>query len=200
MSGQKLVEGKWQECAYLHPRVCDRLLREGDKGRGGCKGGCDKLHTKMCFSSMNTKTCVNEDCRKGYHVRGTKKAERKSTMQLGQKALPAAGGVVNYPPLGTARGPWGATTPSSPKTPAPAPASFSFLEVQTMVRQEMVSFLQELKATINPPAPATAPFKEKAMMGYLLRKLRRNTNRALYLNIRGLYLKKNRQNLNIRKT
>ena len=120
---------------------------------------------------MNTKTCVNEDCRNGYHVRGTKKAQQKSSMQLGQKAPPAAECGVSYPSLGTGRGPWGATTPAAPKTPAPAPSSFSFLEVQTMVRQEMVSFLQELKATINPPAPATAPVKEKAMMSSLLKEL-----------------------------
>ena len=83
MSGRKLVEGQWQECAYLHPRVCDKLLSEGDKAKGGCKRGCNKIHPKMCFSSMNTKTCVNDNCRNGYNVRGTKKAERKGGMQLG---------------------------------------------------------------------------------------------------------------------
>ena len=114
---------------------------------------------------------MNDDCRNGYHVRGTKKAERKSGMQLGQKTPPTAECLVSYPPLGTGRGPWGATTPAAPKTPAPAPTSFSFLEVQTMVRQVMVSFLQELKATINPPVPATAPVKEKAMMSSLLKEL-----------------------------
>ena len=82
---------------------------------------------------MNTKTCPSEDCRNGYHVRGTKKTEHKDNVQPGQQAPPAAECLVNYPALGTGKGsrgaakvhrgatvgPWGAATASAPETPAP---------------------------------------------------------------------------------
>ena len=72
LSGKKRVAGKWEECPYLHPRVCERLLRDGDRGKGGCNGGCNKFHPKMCYASMNSRKCPQDkECRNGYHVKGT---------------------------------------------------------------------------------------------------------------------------------
>ena len=56
--------------------ICQRLLRNGDRGKGGCKGkeqGCNDFHNvKMCFNSMNQKKCSNpKDCPNGYHIKGT---------------------------------------------------------------------------------------------------------------------------------
>ena len=134
---------------------------------------------------MNNKTCPNENCRNGYHVRGTKKAESIKRLQPGQVTMspPAPECLDSYPhlgagtgsrkaaqgPKGATKGPWGAATHVAPQTPAPAPGSFSFLEMQTIVRQEMLSFLQEFKAAISPPVQTAA--KEKAMMGSLLKEL-----------------------------
>ena len=192
MSGRRLVEGRSQECAYLHPRVCNRLLREGDRGKSGCRGGCNKLHPKMCFSSMNTKSCPNEDCRNGYHVRGTKKSEIISQQKSGEqnRPPPAAKCLGSYPPLRGAAtgqrgaaagsreaatgsgaalpGPWGAKTGprgaaahAAPENPTPAP----FLELQAVVRQEMISFLKELKTSFIPPA--AVPVRERPVMDWL---------------------------------
>ena len=75
MSG-KLSYNGIAKCPFRHPMICQKLLRNGDKGRGGCRGkeaGCNDFHqVKMCYSSMNTKKCNNsKDCKNGYHVKGT---------------------------------------------------------------------------------------------------------------------------------
>ena len=170
MSGRLMVDGQWQECPYSHPRICDRLLRDGDRGKSGCKGGCNKLHPKMCYSSMNTKTCPNEACRNGYHVRGTKKGEKVEQSKTGQdkSSCPGMKSMGHFPPLGEAG--QGFTRTPSPATPAAPPthAPASFLEVQTIVRQEMMSFLKELKASVAPPPPAPAPVKENVLRDCLI--------------------------------
>ena len=75
MSGKQSHYGV-PRCPYKHPSICSKLLRHGDRGRGGCRGkeaGCKEFHqVKMCFNSMNTKQCINlKDCSNGYHVKGT---------------------------------------------------------------------------------------------------------------------------------
>ena len=74
MSGKMPYNGS-PSCPYKHPRVCQRLLRHGDKGRAGCRGnsaGCQEFHPRMCFSSINTRTCHNmKECSNGYHMKGT---------------------------------------------------------------------------------------------------------------------------------
>ena len=79
MSGKQSYNGI-PKCPFRHPMICQKLLRNGDRGRGGCRGkeaGCKDFHqVKMCFSSMNTKKCSNsKDCPNGYHVKGTVVAE-----------------------------------------------------------------------------------------------------------------------------
>ena len=75
MSGKQSYNGI-PKCPFRHPMICQKLLRHGDRGRGGCRGkeaGCNEFHqVKMCYSSMNTKKCSNsKDCKNGYHVKGT---------------------------------------------------------------------------------------------------------------------------------
>ena len=75
LSGKQSYNGV-PKCPFRHPMICQRLLRNGDRGKGGCKGkeqGCSDFHNvKMCFNSMNQKKCSNaKDCPNGYHVKGT---------------------------------------------------------------------------------------------------------------------------------
>ena len=75
MSGKVSYNGT-PKCPFRHPMICQRLLRNGDRGRGGCRGkeaGCNEFHqVKMCYSSMNSKKCSNgKECSNGYHVKGT---------------------------------------------------------------------------------------------------------------------------------
>ena len=75
ISGKQPYNGK-AKCPYRHPMICQRLLRHGDRAKGGCRGredGCTDFHqVKMCFSSMNTKKCDQQkDCKNGYHIKGT---------------------------------------------------------------------------------------------------------------------------------
>ena len=74
LSGKKSFDGM-EKCPFRHPRICGKLLRNGDRGRGGCRGekdGCEEFHeVKMCFSSMNTRKCPHKECKNGYHVKGT---------------------------------------------------------------------------------------------------------------------------------
>ena len=83
MSGKVSFNGI-PKCPFRHPMICQRLLRNGDRGRGGCRGkeaGCNEFHqVKMCFSSMNAKKCINtKDCSNGYHVKGTVVTKEKTT-------------------------------------------------------------------------------------------------------------------------
>ena len=91
LSGKQSFGGV-EKCPFRHPQICGKLLRNGDHGRGGCRGqqdGCTKYHqVKMCFSSMNTRKCAHKECKNGYHVKGTviqkkdeKEAEKKDVEQ-----------------------------------------------------------------------------------------------------------------------
>ena len=94
LSGKQSFNGV-EKCPFRHPKICGRLLRNGDRGRGGCRGqqdGCTEFHqVKMCFSSMKTRKCSQKECKNGYHVKGTviqqnqqneeKEAEKKDTEQ-----------------------------------------------------------------------------------------------------------------------
>ena len=72
LSGKKRIDGEWKKCPFAHPRVCEKLLTNGDRGKFGCRGNCGKFHPKMCYSSMNSKRCPHgKECRNGYHVRNT---------------------------------------------------------------------------------------------------------------------------------
>ena len=46
MSGKQSHDGV-PRCPYKHPSICSKLLRHGDRGRGGCRGreaGCKEFH------------------------------------------------------------------------------------------------------------------------------------------------------------
>ena len=98
LSGKKSVDGK-EKCPFRHPKICGRLLRNGDRGRGGCRGerdGCQEYHdVKMCFSSMNTRKCPHKECKNGYHIKGTvmvenvgKEAEMRDEAKSQPKVTP----------------------------------------------------------------------------------------------------------------
>ena len=101
LSGKQSFDGV-EKCPFRHPRVCGRLLRNGDRGRGGCRGsqdGCKEFHdVKMCFKSMNTRKCTQNVCKNGYHIKGTviQKEEKvddkvgrgRVERQIGPKAKP----------------------------------------------------------------------------------------------------------------
>ena len=71
MSG-KTKHGKWSECKWLHPKVCNKLLSHGTKGSQGCNGkDCEKYHPRMCYGSMSEKVCTKEKCTY-WHCKGTK--------------------------------------------------------------------------------------------------------------------------------
>ena len=57
---------KWDQCKKSHPKVCNKLLTHGARGRQGCDG----QNPRMCFSSMNTKVCTREKCTY-WHCKGT---------------------------------------------------------------------------------------------------------------------------------
>ena len=70
MNGLRRHE-KWDQCNKSHPKVCNKLLTHGARGRQGCDGqNCEKYHPRMCFSSMNTKVCKREKCTY-WHCKGT---------------------------------------------------------------------------------------------------------------------------------
>ena len=138
LSGKMKVDGEWKKCPFAHPRVCEKLLSNGDRGKFGCKGDCRKLHPKMCYSSLNTKKCPHDkQCRNGYHVRGTEKTENAG--KRNESAFPKAGRSEK-------------TWPACPQTGGPN-QSEAFFDLGQKVREEILGVLKELKLTSPPPPP-----------------------------------------------
>ena len=63
---------KGENCPFNHPKLCYKYIKRGEKS-GGCKKGkdCQFLHPQLCKRALNTRTCLNKNCRY-YHVQGTK--------------------------------------------------------------------------------------------------------------------------------
>ena len=136
MSGKMKIDGEWKKCPFAHPRVCEKLLSNGDRGKFGCKGDCKKLHPKMCYSSLNSKKCPHDkQCRNGYHVRGTVKTENSGN----RNAFPGAGRMEK-------------TWPACPQAGV-AKQKEPFFDLGQKVREEMIQVLKELKVTAPPPPP-----------------------------------------------
>ena len=161
MSGKKKVDGEWKKCPFAHPRVCEKLLSNGDRGKFGCKGDCKKLHPKMCYSSLNSKKCPHDkDCRNGYHVRGTIKIENAFPRAGNQRenAFPRAenlGGNA-FPRAG--RQEENGTIQQKTGFPQAGPSNQSgtppFFDLGQKVREEILQVLKELKMAAPPPPPA----------------------------------------------
>ena len=78
MSGKK-QHGKWSECKWSHPKVCNKLLAHGTRGQQGCDGReCDKFHPRMCYGSMADRRCTKERCTY-WHCKGTTFTPASST-------------------------------------------------------------------------------------------------------------------------
>lgn len=130
MSGKQSYNGI-AKCPFRHPMICQKLLRNGDRGRGGCRGkeaGCNEFHqVKMCYSSMNSKKCSNgKDCSNGYHVKGT----------VMTKANPVMKEKEDYPAL--------PTNASGPKVPQPTKGQEKQLVTEASNDSNLSSFLGQL--------------------------------------------------------
>ena len=69
------VSGK--DCNFKHEPACGKFIRNGNKGRYGCRKGsnCTLFHPKMCWDSMNLRICNREYC-KFMHIKGTIKSSQ----------------------------------------------------------------------------------------------------------------------------
>ena len=146
LSGKKKIDGEWKKCPFAHPRVCEKLLTNGDRGRFGCRGNCGKFHPKMCFSSMNSKKCPHgKECRNGYHVRGTMNTEATGIEK--ENAFLKAGRQDK----------------SESKMPTGQQNEGPFFDLGQKVRQEILQVFKELNlsATPTPPPQPKAVTKEE---------------------------------------
>ena len=133
LSGKKRIDGEWKKCPFAHPRVCEKLLTNGDRGKFGCRGNCGKFHPKMCYSSMNSKRCPHgKECRNGYHVRNTVTAAGNEN-----DSFPRAGKQVK----------------NDSKIPTSQQSESPFFDVGQKVRQEILQVLKELNLSASPPPP-----------------------------------------------
>ena len=58
-----------EKCAYMHPKVCEKLFKFGFHKTKGCKGkasGCNDFHPNICKDLLNG-TCSGNECSKGFH-------------------------------------------------------------------------------------------------------------------------------------
>ena len=62
------------ECPFLHPKPCSKLMMYGTHKERGCNLGktCDYLHPKMCPLSISKQECFNKECQLK-HIKGTKR-------------------------------------------------------------------------------------------------------------------------------
>ena len=133
LSGKKRIDGEWKKCPFAHPRVCEKLLTNGDRGKFGCRGNCGKFHPKMCYSSMNSRRCPHgKECRNGYHVRNTVTAAGNEN-----DSFPRAGKQVK----------------NDSKIPTSQQSESPFFDVGQKVRQEILQVLKELNLSASPPPP-----------------------------------------------
>ena len=66
------VSGK--ECKFKHQKTCRRWLNYGNHKKYGCtlREKCENFHPKLCWSSLNSRTCTNQTCIFN-HIKGTKR-------------------------------------------------------------------------------------------------------------------------------
>ena len=148
MSGKQSYNGV-PKCPFRHPMICQRLLRNGDRGRGGCRGkeaGCTDFHqVKMCYSSMNSKKCSNgKECPNGYHVKGTVMTkETKSTEKVRKEKedFPALQSNASVPKYTQSKG----QEKQPEKEPSYNSNLSSFLEQMLLQQQEMMQQQQQAR-------------------------------------------------------
>ena len=77
VSGKTLYNG--QACNKTHPKRCSKFMKNGSKGRYGCKKGdsCNRYHPSHCKSSLANKCCYKKDCTL-VHLVGTKRKKRSA--------------------------------------------------------------------------------------------------------------------------
>ena len=78
------ISGK--ECEFDHPKMCQKLLKNGTKQPQGCNLGkrCPKFHPKMCPTSISKLECFDSKC-KIRHVKGTKRKREKEKEEEKEK-------------------------------------------------------------------------------------------------------------------
>ena len=162
LSGKMKVDGEWKKCPFAHPRVCEKLLCNGNRGKLGCKGDCRKLHPKMCYSSLNTRKCpYDKQCRNGYHVRGTIKTENTASRMENAHQRGGRREENSCPQVGNCKeNAWPRIGQRKEKSfPQAGPSNQSgtppFFDLGQIVREEILQVLKDLKLTA-PPQP-TAP-------------------------------------------
>ena len=67
---------KGKNCPFVHPKACQKLLKNGNKGPKGCKDGirCKFFHPRMCSTSIQRGECFDVACSYA-HVKGTKRKQ-----------------------------------------------------------------------------------------------------------------------------
>ena len=74
-------------CEKNHPRICKKLLDNGNTAPNGCDGKtCRNLHPTICRNSLNKNKCLFRSC-KYFHLKGTIRSsneEKKNNVQVKQ--------------------------------------------------------------------------------------------------------------------
>ena len=67
-----------ENCKYSHPKLCNKILKYGNRSPYGCKlnADCSYFHPKMCWNSLKYNECLNKYCT-FVHVKGTRYSSKK---------------------------------------------------------------------------------------------------------------------------
>ena len=67
-------------CMQYHPKPCKKFLENGTRRRGGCTrvSDCRFFHPSVCYSSLQERICLNENC-KYVHIKGTRRFAQPQT-------------------------------------------------------------------------------------------------------------------------
>lgn len=127
-----------KNCNYEHPKLCNRLMAHGIRGKLGCKQGwkCDMFHPTMCRNSLRYSKCFTESCTY-MHVRGTKRRDTRAHCNTSVNARPQAH-------------PTNAQVPTSPtmayQHPSVESGQAPFLDIALETRQAVQNLMKVMEA------------------------------------------------------
>ena len=149
---------KGNDCSFLHPERCKKLLEHGTSSTEGCNLGkkCQFFHPKMCPSSISKRVCFDDKCQ-FTHVKGTKRKASQTHGVNSEKLVKSHLGKQQVPSK-TARIPKEhQNLEKSACEKNKSPSESSFLEVVSLLKKELLETIETKIAKSLPQIPSYNP-------------------------------------------
>ena len=125
---------KGKDCNFTHPKTCNKYMQHGTRQPRGCNKGksCNLFHPKMCMDSLRKGECFSETCELK-HVKGTKRHPPVKKINVKQNQEQGYKGK----------------TETSKSTGSPSNESGHFLEMLSLLKQEILEKLNQNMSLIQ---------------------------------------------------